>query len=198
MPRKGRGTSLPGPAVRIELIKKEVGRSGWPGSLGMQWRQVPYWTSLSHKPGPSKDKERRQESHELVTPALAAAQARGRKTSLITWSASPGNSGVWEAIRKRLNRRADNDTSRDPCQGCLNSTRKQLLLRAGDHFKGHWKKAESARKASWGSWEQAARVFRCRTNIPGNIAALFFHPSWLGMHTLGIFSCIVLGIRLVL
>lgn len=53
-----------------------------------------------------------------------------------------------EAIRKRLNMRLDNDIPRDSRQGCLNTTQKQLLLRAGDHFKGFWKKAKSASKCS--------------------------------------------------
>jgi hypothetical protein len=40
--------------------------------------------------------------------------------------------------------RLGNDTPRDSCQGCLNTTQKQLLWGADDHFKELWKKAKSA------------------------------------------------------
>lgn len=47
--------------------------------------------------------------------------------------------------------RLDNDIPRDSCQGCLNTTQKQLLLRAGDHFTEVWEKAESASKCLCGA-----------------------------------------------
>ena len=38
--------------------------------------------------------------------------------------------------------RLDNDIPGDSCQGCLNTTQKQLLSRAGDHFKELWKRGD--------------------------------------------------------
>lgn len=47
--------------------------------------------------------------------------------------------------------RLDNDTPRDSCQGSLNTTQKQLLLRGGDHFKELWKVAKPVRKGLRGA-----------------------------------------------
>lgn len=47
--------------------------------------------------------------------------------------------------------RLDNDTPRDPCQGRLNTTQKQLLLGGDKHFKELWKEAKSAHKGLRGA-----------------------------------------------
>lgn len=104
---------------------------------------------LSHIPGLSQDRKRKNKDDFQITMLLTAVQSRGGKNTFYNF--------LWhllktldfgEAIRKRLNMRLDNDIPRDSCQGCLNTTQKQLLLRVGDHFKELWKKAKSASKCS--------------------------------------------------
>lgn len=53
--------------------------------------------------------------------------------------------------------RLDNDIPRDSCQGCLNTSQKRRLLRAGVYFKELWKEAKSASKRLHGALGGAGR-----------------------------------------
>lgn len=72
--------------------------------------------------------------------------------------------------------RLDNDIPRDSCQGCLNTTQKQLLLRAGDHFTEVWEKAESASKCLCGALRGAGWRLILH-NILENICSPFFNSK---------------------
>lgn len=149
-------TPLPFSPLRIELIKHKAQEK-------LKKREIPISVLtlatrlgpsqqvalLSHIPGLSQDRKRKNKDDFQITMLLTAVQSRGGKNTFYNF--------LWhllktldfgEAIRKRLNMRLDNDIPRDSCQGCLNTTQKQLLLRVGDHFKELWKKAKSASKCS--------------------------------------------------
>ena len=71
--------------------------------------------------------------------------------------------------------RLNNDIPRDSCQGRLNTTQKQLLSRAGDHFK---ELRQGLRvDASMVPWEEQAEASLFCTNILENIHAPFFNSK---------------------
>ena len=71
--------------------------------------------------------------------------------------------------------RLDNDIPRDSCQGCLNTTQKQLLSRAGDHFKELWRGLHV--DDFMVPWEEQAEASLFCTNILENIHAPFFNSK---------------------
>lgn len=71
--------------------------------------------------------------------------------------------------------RLNNDIPRDSCQGRLNTTQKQLLSRAGDHFKELRRGLRV--DASMVPWEEQAEASLFCTNILENIHAPFFNSK---------------------
>lgn len=114
--------------------------------LGLSRQQGSF---LSHLPALSPDKKKEKQRRLPDNYAShSCAVKRGKNTFYNFLWRLLKTLDFGEAIRKRLNMRLDNDIPRDSCQGCLNTTQKQLLLRVGDHFKERWKKAKSASKCS--------------------------------------------------
>lgn len=102
---------------------------------------------------------------------------RGKTPSITSPGAKVKTLDFGEAIRKRLNTRLDNDTPRDSCQGCLNTTHRQLLWRIGEHFKALWKEAKSARKCLGGALGGTGRSLLISHKHPRKHSGAFFNSK---------------------